>query len=125
MIARRAPARIDVPVVPAAGLSAATGGAFLLGTAGLLGGATTGLPCAFSAATGVDCPFCGMTHGVAALGAADVGAAVAAHPLSPLAVALALAVGFALLTGRRLAAPAAAAWALAALIAAVWLARAL
>ncbi|HWC26774.1 MAG TPA: DUF2752 domain-containing protein [Solirubrobacteraceae bacterium] len=124
MTGRGARAQIDVPVVPAAGLSVATGGAVLLGTAGLVGGATTVLPCLFSAATGVDCPFCGMTHGVAALGAGDIAAAVAANPLSPLAVALALAVGVALLTGRRLAVPAAAAWALAALIAAVWRARA-
>jgi hypothetical protein len=117
---------VDVPVVPAAGLSAATGGAFLLGSAGVLGAATTtGVTCVFSMASGVDCPFCGLTHGVAALGAGDVGAAVALHPLAPLAVALALAVPLALLRRRRLEVPWTAPWALAAVVAAVWLVRVL
>jgi len=121
-----APARIAVPVAPAVGLSAATGGAFLLGAAGLIGTATaTGVTCLFSAVTGVDCPFCGLTHGVAALGAGDVGAAAAANPLAPLAVALALAVPFALLRGRRLEVPWPAPWALAALVTVAWLARVL
>lgn len=116
--------RVEVPLLPAAGLSAATGGAFALGSAGLLTSATaTGLTCVFGAATGVDCPFCGLTHGVAALGAGDVAAAVAYHPLAPVAVALALAVPLVVLRGRRLEVPCAAAWALAALIVAVWLAR--
>ncbi len=92
---------IRIPVLPAVGLSAATGGAFALGTAGLLGGATaTGLTCVFAALTGVDCPFCGLTHGVAALGAGDPAAALAAHPLAPLAVALAIAVPVVLLRRR-------------------------
>ena len=116
--------RTAVPVVPAVGLSAATGGAFLLGTAGVLGGASaTGITCLFSMASGIDCPFCGLTHGVAALGAGDLGAALALNPLSPLAVALALAVPFALLRNRRLEVPWAAAWALAVLVMAVWLVR--
>ena len=83
----------------------------------------TGMTCLFSAATGVDCPFCGMTHGVAALGTGDVGAAFAAHPLAPVAVALALAVAFALARRRSLQVPAAALWALAALVIATWLVR--
>lgn len=118
--------RVDVPVLPAVGLSTATGGAFLLGTAGLLGGAgATGLTCLFAAVTGVDCPFCGLTHGVAALGAGDVGAALAHNPLAPLAVGLALAVPLALLRDRRLAVPRAAPWALALLVVAAWLVRVL
>ncbi len=74
-------------------------------------------------ATGVDCPFCGLTHGVAALGAGDISAALAANPLAPLAVGLALAVPFALLRGRRLQVHPAAPWALAALLLVVWLVR--
>lgn len=113
---------VDVPVLPAVSLSAATGGAFALGTAGVLGAATgTGVTCLFSSATGIECPFCGLTHGVAALGAGDVGAALAAHPLAPLAVALALMVPVVLLRDRRLAVHWSAPWALATLIAAVWL----
>jgi hypothetical protein len=117
-------ARVDVPVLPAVGLSAATGGALVLGAAGLFTSATDGgLRCLFATATGVDCPFCGMTHGVAALGAGDLAAAVAAHPLAPPAVALALIVPLTLLRGRPLRVPAAAAWALAALVVVVWLLR--
>jgi hypothetical protein len=121
-----APARVAVPVAPALGLCAATGGVFLLGAAGLIGAATaTSVTCLFSAATGVACPFCGLTHGVAALGAGDVGAAAAANPLAPLALALALSVPFALLRRRRLEVPWTAPWALAALVTVVWLARVL
>ena len=117
-------ARVEVPVLPAVGLSAATGGALALGTAGVVTSATgTGLPCLFAAATGLPCPFCGLTHGVAALGAGDPAAAVAAHPLAPLAVALAVAVPSALLVRRRLAVAPAALWGLAVLVGAVWLAR--
>ena len=126
-IARPVPAHsVEIPLLPAAGLSAATAGAFLLGAAGMLGTATVnGVPCLFAAATGTDCPFCGLTHGVAALGAGDVGAALAQHPLAPLAVGLALAVPFVVLRGRRLAVPWAAPWVLALLVTTVWLARVL
>lgn len=117
---------VEIPVLPVIGLSAATGGALALGTAGVVTSATgTGLTCLFAAATGVPCPFCGMTHGVAALGAGDLGAAVAANPLAPLAVALAVAVPGVLLVRRRLAVAPAALWALALLVSAVWLARVL
>lgn len=116
---------VEVPVLPAVGLSAATGGTFLLGTAGVLGAATTtGATCLFSAATGADCPFCGLTHGVAALGAGDVAGAFAANPLAPLALALAVAVPVALVRNGRLAVHEAAPWALAVLIAVLWLVRA-
>lgn len=115
---------VEVPVLPAVGLSAATGGALLLGSAGVLTAAgDSGLTCLFSMATGTDCPFCGLTHGVAALGAGDVGAALAANPLAPLAVALALTVPAALLRSRRLAVHWAAPWSLGALVVAVWLLR--
>jgi uncharacterized protein DUF2752 len=118
--------RVEVPVLPAVGLSAATGGALAAGAAGLVTGTTaSGWPCLFAAATGLPCPFCGLTHGVAALGAADVGTAVAAHPLAPLAVGLALAVPVTLLVRRRLTVAPAALWALALLVSAVWLARVL
>lgn len=117
-------ASIAVPVIPAVGLSAATGGAFVLGSAGLLGGTTaTGVACLFSMASGVDCPFCGLTHGVAALGAGDIGAALALNPLSPLALALALAVPLALRRNHRLAVPWQGIWMLAVLVTVVWLVR--
>jgi len=38
--------------------------------------------CLFRAATGLPCPFCGMTHATVALGAGDLAAAHAAHPLA-------------------------------------------
>ena len=118
--------RVEIPFLPAVGLSAATGGALALGAAGVISGASAvGLPCLFAASTGVDCPFCGLTHGVAALGAGDLGAAVAAHPLAPLAVALALAVGVALPARRRLAVAPVALPALAVLVMTVWLLRVL
>ena len=117
---------VEIPVLPAVGLSAATGGALALGTAGVVTSTTgTGLTCLFAVATGVPCPFCGMTHGVAALGAADLGAAVAANPLAPLAVALAVAVPAVLLVRRRLAVAPPALSALALLVIVVWLARVL
>ena len=124
MTARRSARRVEVPALPALGLSAATGGAAALGAAGLLSGATaSGLPCAFAAVSGLDCPLCGLTHAVAALGAGDLGAAVAAHPLAPLAVALALAVPLALVRRRRLEVPTTALWALAIVVAVAWVVR--
>lgn len=96
--------RVAIPLVPSAGLSAATTATAALGAAGVLGASFTGAPtCLFAAATGVPCPFCGLTHGVAQLGAGDVEAALALHPLSPLAAVLALVVPFALLRRRSLA----------------------
>jgi len=118
--------RAEVPLLPALGLSAATGGALALGSAGLVTSTTRGaVTCVFAAATGLPCPFCGMTHGVAALGAGDVAGAVAAHPLAPLAVALALAVPVALLLRGRLTVAPSALWALALLVGAAWLVRVL
>ena len=118
--------RVEIPVLPAAGLSAATCGALALGSAGLVPGAPgSGLTCVFAAVTGVPCPFCGMTHGVAALGAGDVAGAVAAHPLAPPAVALALVVAVALLLRRRLIVAPPALWGLGLLVGAVWLVRVL
>lgn len=93
-----------IPLVPSVGLSAATTGTAALGAAGILGASFAGAPtCLFAAVTGVPCPFCGLTHGVAQLGAGHVEAAVALHPLSPLAALLALAVPIALLRRRALA----------------------
>src|SRR5436190_2028681 len=42
--------------------------------------------CPFRAVTGVDCPFCGMTRATLALGAGDLRAALALHPLAPVVV---------------------------------------
>jgi len=118
--------RVEIPILPAAALSAATGGALALGAAGLVTSTTSGgLTCAFAAATGVPCPFCGMTHGIAALGAGDLAGAMAANPLAPPAVALALAAAVALLVRRRLAVAPSALWALALLVGVVWLVRVL
>ena len=49
--------------------------------------------CPLRRATGVPCPFCGMTTGVLALSRGDVVAAFAANPLAPLLV-LAVVVAF-------------------------------
>ena len=117
--------RVAIPVVPSVGLSVATSGAAALGATGLLSASAVGLPtCLFLATTGVACPFCGLTHGVAELGAGNVASAVALHPLAPVAALLALAVPFALLRGRSLSVPVAALWAFVALVLLTWIARA-
>ena len=96
--------RVAIPLVPSVGLSAATTGTAALGAAGVLGASFAGAPtCLFAAVTGAPCPFCGLTHGVAQLGAGHIEAAVALHPLSPLAALLALAVPIALVRRRSLA----------------------
>jgi len=115
--------RVALPLVPSVGLSAATTGAAALGAAGVLGASAAGPSCLFAAATGVPCPFCGLTHGVAELGAGHVQAAVALHPLAPLAALLALAVPLALLRGRPLALPSLALPALGAIVLLTWIAR--
>ena len=48
--------------------------------------ASGGPACPLRAATGIPCPFCGMTHATLALGHGDLGAALASHPLAPLVV---------------------------------------
>ena len=45
--------------------------------------ATGGPACPFRWATGVDCPFCGMTRATVALGAGDVRGALDLHPFAP------------------------------------------
>ena len=116
--------RVALPLVPSIGLSAATTGAAALGAAGVLGAsAAGGMACLFAAATGVPCPFCGLTHGVAELGAGHVQAAVALHPLAPLAAILALAVPVALLRRRPLTVAPAALAALTALVLLTWVLR--
>jgi hypothetical protein len=116
--------RVAIPLVPSIGLSAATTGAAALGAAGLLSASVAGpTTCLFAAATGMPCPFCGLTHGVAELGAGHVEAAVALHPLAPLAVLLALAVPVALLRGRPLALSPVALAALGTLVTLTWVAR--
>jgi hypothetical protein len=116
--------RVALPLVPSVGLSAATTGTAALGAAGVLGASFSGLPsCLFAAATGVPCPFCGLTHGVAELGAGNVASAVALHPLAPLAAMLAVAVPLALLRRRVLAVPPAALVALAAVVLLTWIVR--
>jgi hypothetical protein len=113
--------RVALPLAPSVGLSVATSGAAALGAAGVLSAsAAGGLPCAFAALTGVPCPFCGLTHGVAELGAGHVQAAVALHPLAPLAAALAVAVPIALLRRRTLSVPRFALAALAGVVLLTW-----
>ncbi|HTR52687.1 MAG TPA: DUF2752 domain-containing protein [Kofleriaceae bacterium] len=46
--------------------------------------ATDGPGCPFKLATGIDCPFCGMTRATIALGRGDVHAALGFHPFAPL-----------------------------------------
>jgi len=116
--------RVALPIVPSVGLSVATTGAAALGTAGLLSASVAGpATCLFAAATGVPCPFCGLTHGVAELGAGNIATAVTLHPLAPLAALLALAVPVALARGRTLTVAPAALAGLAALIVLTWIAR--
>jgi hypothetical protein len=116
--------RVAIPLAPSIGLSAATTGAAALGAAGVLSASVAGsVTCLFAATTGVPCPFCGLTHGVAELGAGHVSTAVALHPLAPLAALLALAVPLAMLRRRPLVVPSAALAALAALVLLTWIAR--
>jgi len=116
--------RIALPMAPSVGLSAATTSTAALGAAGVLGASFTGVSsCLFAAATGVPCPFCGLTHGVAELGAGHVATAVALHPLAPLAALLAIAVPIALLRRRALAVPPVALIAPAAVVLLTWIAR--
>jgi hypothetical protein len=116
--------RVALPLVPSVGFSVATTGAAALGAAGVLSASVAGpVGCLFSAATGAPCPFCGLTHGVAELGAGHVATAVALHPLAPLAALLALAVPAALLRRRSLAIAPPALAALVALVMATWIAR--
>lgn len=115
---------VAVPAAPALGLSVATGGTAALGAAGVLGASFAGPPtCLFAAATGVPCPFCGLTHGVAELGAGHVSTAVALHPLAPLAVLLALAVALALWRRRALTVPPAVLWSLPVIVLLTWIVR--
>jgi hypothetical protein len=120
----RAVNSVAIPVAPSIGLSAATAGAAVLGAAGLLGASAGGhVPCLFSAVTGEPCPFCGLTHGVAELGAGHLNAALALHPLAPLAVLLAASVPITLLRRRPLAVAPATLAALAAIVVATWIVR--
>ena len=116
--------RIALPLVPSVGLSVAATGAAALGAAGLLSASVAGpATCLFAAATGAPCPFCGLTHGVAELGAGHVATALALHPLAPLASTLALAVPVALARRRALTVAPAALAALAALVVLTWIVR--
>jgi hypothetical protein len=49
--------------------------------------ATGGPGCPFHRATGVDCPFCGMTRATIALGRCDLHGALGFHPFAPLVLA--------------------------------------
>jgi uncharacterized protein DUF2752 len=74
-----------VPLVPV-GLAL---GAF--GSAGLRHElAEGGVVCPFRLATGIPCPFCGLTRATLALGQGDVVGALAFHPLAPVLLALIL-----------------------------------
>lgn len=116
--------RVAIPLAPSIGLSAATTGAAALGAAGVLGAsAAGGITCVFAGLTGVPCPFCGLTHGVAELGAGNVQTAIALHPLAPLAAILALAVPVALVRRRPLAVAPATLAALTALVVLTWIVR--
>lgn len=86
-------------------LLAGLAGALILGAVGgdvSAHAAGAGLPCPFHALTGVVCPLCGMTHATLALGAGDLGAAFAAHPLFPVVLGFTAWGGWHLWRGRPL-----------------------
>src|SRR5688572_542698 len=83
-------ARVRLPRLPVLGLSAATLGVLVLGAAGAPAAGMRSLPCVFAAITGLDCPFCGLTHGVAVLGAGNPRGAVHSNLLAPLVAILAI-----------------------------------
>lgn len=56
--------------------------------------------CIWKWTTGVDCPFCGMTHATVELGAGDLHAAHRAHPLAIVVIAGALAMFAIVAAGR-------------------------
>jgi len=116
--------RIEVPCVPVLALSAATLMAFALGATGRLTAQTpSAIPCAFSAISGIDCPFCGLTHGVAALGAGNLDAALVANPLAPLACVLAVVLPAVHARRRAVQVSAPLLWVLAAIVAVTWVGR--
>jgi O-antigen/teichoic acid export membrane protein len=71
--------------VPAALVVGALGSAERWMALGELGPA-----CPFLAITGIVCPFCGMTRATLLLGAGEIRAALALHPLAPAVLALTL-----------------------------------
>ncbi len=86
--------------------------------------ANDGPGCPLKATTGLDCPFCGMTHATLAMGGGDFGRALEFHPLAPLVLLFVLSllvlVAFGranvLLTGKR-------PFVLLGVIAAIWILR--
>jgi hypothetical protein len=46
-----------------------------------------GIPCPFRLATGIVCPFCGITHATLALGQGDLAGMFHANPFAPLILA--------------------------------------
>jgi hypothetical protein len=82
---------------------AAIGGGLVLGA---IGGAPAravadgGPGCPLRAATGVPCPFCGMTHAVLAMGGGELRSALAFHPLAPLVLVVVVLLCAAAATGR-------------------------
>jgi hypothetical protein len=82
---------------------AAIGGGLVLGA---VGGAPAravaegGPGCPLRMATGLPCPFCGMTHAVLAMGGGDVRAALAFHPVAPLVIVLVVVLCAAAAAGR-------------------------
>lgn len=113
----------------AAGFGIATLGALAIGAFGSAAwreGLGEGGPgCPFLAATGVHCPFCGMTRGTIALGHGDLHAALGFHPLAPvvLVVVLALCTIVAFGRARWLAASRARVAGVVGVVAAIWIAR--
>ena len=68
-----------------------------------LGAATDARPssdltlCPFRLATGLPCPFCGLTHSLLALGQGEIDASVRASPVGPLVALLAAISGWAVI----------------------------
>lgn len=82
-----------VPLAIATGLAACSAGALLMGWSGVGTPTDTSLIlCPLRAATGIPCPFCGMTHGLLAVGDGDLHGALSHAPATPLVLALTVAI---------------------------------
>lgn len=82
-------------------LCAGTLGAVALGAAADVRPSDDLTLCPFRLATGLPCPFCGLTHSLFALGQGDVDGSVRFSPIGPLAAVLAAVLGWAVVVAAK------------------------